>query len=181
MATDRASLAERPLSWLWRQERPGSNRPEHAVGSATISARWARPRDWCGSANGLRRAPEDKAVTPRSFRQRAAIAWGGRRKSEDLADDVGQPGVAQAFLHREQDVGVARFDADYAVGTKRGEVQRRRDRSRQRRHQKTGPSVWTRIRTRKIAAPASLIRSALPRLHTKHPPPGPSAFDPVAR
>ena len=79
-----------------------------------------------GRVLGLAAAPEDKGGYARGLGGELEPLRRGRRIFADFADDTGKPGVAQAFFHREQDIGVAaRLDVDHAIGMQSREVKGR--------------------------------------------------------
>ncbi len=60
------------------------------------------------------------------LRGKLESARGGQRQRRELADHAGEPGMAQAFLHRGQHMLIsADLDEDHAIGRQSGKVQRR--------------------------------------------------------
>ena len=101
--------------------------PRSSLGAAVIRQRVtaAVPSAACSAFDD---AAEDEGRDAGSLGRELQPLRRRGRILADLADDAGKPGVAQAFLHREQDVGVAaRLDMDHAVGMQAGEVERRRE------------------------------------------------------
>lgn len=73
----------------------------------------------------LRRPAKHEGGDSRAFGGELQPLRGGGRVFADLADHPGETAMAKAFLHRQQDVGVAaRLEMDHAVGMESGEMER---------------------------------------------------------
>lgn len=74
----------------------------------------------------LRGTTEHECGHTRRFRRELKALRGGCRISRDLTYHTGQPGMAEAFFHRQQDVGVcSRLDIDHPVWMQPSEMESR--------------------------------------------------------